>query len=179
MWRPVDVRPAVCRHVEHHALPDLPYRLVELLHVGRHVDLLHATVVRDELHPQVLCPQAPLDEVAQPVAVHLHELSREHPAHVEVLRVGLEGLVVPRGLRGARGWHRRDEQRVPQAVPRDPRLQARPVPAPALRGHLPEVKLQAALTRGRASIGLRRLGALRELARGLAGREVGRPCASK
>ena len=64
----------------------------------------------------VLSPQAPGDEILQQVAVHLHELPREHAAHVEVLRVGLEALVVAQDLRRAGRGHRRHQQRVPQAM---------------------------------------------------------------
>mmetsp|Transcript_72699 Transcript_72699/g.210473 ORF Transcript_72699/g.210473 Transcript_72699/m.210473 type:complete len:215 (+) Transcript_72699:679-1323(+) len=104
--------------------------------------------------------------------VDLHELAGEHAADVKVRRVCLEGLIVSKYLRGARGRHRRHEQRIPQAAPRDPRLQPGPVPTSALRLAAPEVELQSTLACRRARVRLVRPINLGELARRLASCEV-------
>mmetsp|Transcript_25495 Transcript_25495/g.80440 ORF Transcript_25495/g.80440 Transcript_25495/m.80440 type:complete len:380 (-) Transcript_25495:95-1234(-) len=170
--RLVDVSAPVGCHVEHDLLLDLPDGLVELLEVRGQLEALHAAVVGDELRADVLRPELALRELAHEVAVHLHELARERAAHVEVLRVGLEGLVVPQDLRRAGRGHGGYQQGVPEAVLRDLGLQARPVPAAALGRALPEVELQEALARGRAWVALVGPVAGGKLAAGLAGGEV-------
>mmetsp|Transcript_85769 Transcript_85769/g.191778 ORF Transcript_85769/g.191778 Transcript_85769/m.191778 type:complete len:753 (-) Transcript_85769:7-2265(-) len=170
--RLVDVSAAVRCHVKDDALLDLPDRLVELLDIRRQLQVLHAAIVRNELRAQVVRPEVAPDEVAQQVPVHLHELAGEHAPHVEVLRVGLEGLVVAQDLGGAGRRHRCHQQRVPQAVLGDALLQARPVPAPALGCPVPEVELQLSLAGRRPGVALVRPVLLRKLARGLARREV-------
>mmetsp|Transcript_25496 Transcript_25496/g.80444 ORF Transcript_25496/g.80444 Transcript_25496/m.80444 type:complete len:257 (-) Transcript_25496:95-865(-) len=145
--RLVDVSAPVGCHVEHDLLLDLPDGLVQLLDVRGQLKLLHAAVLGDELHAHVIRPEASLDEIAEQVPVHRHELAREHAAHVEVLRVGLEGLVVAQDLRRARRGHRCHQQRVPHAMLADLLLQPRPVPFAALGNAAPEVELELALAR--------------------------------
>mmetsp|Transcript_73652 Transcript_73652/g.208598 ORF Transcript_73652/g.208598 Transcript_73652/m.208598 type:complete len:573 (-) Transcript_73652:343-2061(-) len=104
--------------------------------------------------------------------IHLDELARQDAAHVQVLGVGLEGFVVAQNLGGAGRGHGRHEQGVPETVPGDLLLEARPVPPAALRGEAPEVKLQLALARRGARVRLVGPVAGGELAGRLAGREV-------
>mmetsp|Transcript_57690 Transcript_57690/g.108109 ORF Transcript_57690/g.108109 Transcript_57690/m.108109 type:complete len:222 (-) Transcript_57690:1604-2269(-) len=170
----VDVRPAIRRKIQDPLLTDLPDRLVQVLHVLGKRQLLHAAIVGNELHAQLLCVEATLDEIAQEVAVHRHELSGERPPHVEVLGVWLEGLVVAQDLSGARRGHRGKQQRVPEAVPADALLQPSPVPAPALGRPSPEVKLKLTLAGWGALKGLVSSLLLRKLARSFAGGEVHR-----
>mmetsp|Transcript_18028 Transcript_18028/g.43391 ORF Transcript_18028/g.43391 Transcript_18028/m.43391 type:complete len:321 (+) Transcript_18028:185-1147(+) len=85
----------VCRHVDDGALGDLPHRLVQRLQlVGYLFYLLDGSVACDELLLDVVVPQAQVDQVAQQVGIHYHKLSGEHPAGIEVGRVGLDRLVV-------------------------------------------------------------------------------------
>mmetsp|Transcript_72698 Transcript_72698/g.210469 ORF Transcript_72698/g.210469 Transcript_72698/m.210469 type:complete len:319 (+) Transcript_72698:277-1233(+) len=168
----VDVGPPVGRHVEDRALLDLPDGLVQGLDLLGEVQVLHAAVVRDEAHPHVLRPQAQLDQVAEEVAVDLHKLAGHDPAHVEVLRVGLEGLAIAQDLRRTRCGHRRHEQRVAHAMLGNLRLQAGPVPSPARRRLAPKVELQHASARRGALEALVGAVARGQLARGLTSREV-------
>ena len=70
--------------------------------------------------------------------------SPEDAPRVEVGGVWLERLVVAEDLRGGRGRHGRDEQRVAHAVLRDLRAERGPVPTVS-RPHSPQVRLQLAL----------------------------------
>mmetsp|Transcript_10136 Transcript_10136/g.26796 ORF Transcript_10136/g.26796 Transcript_10136/m.26796 type:complete len:333 (+) Transcript_10136:419-1417(+) len=170
--RLVDVHTTIGRHVQDRALHDLPDCLVQVLQLHGQVQVLYAAVLRDELHAQVLRPQSSLDEVFEQVPVDLHELAREHTTHVQVLRVGLEGLVVAQDLRSTRRRHGREHQGVAQTELRDLHLQCGPVPAAALRSDAPEVELQLSFARRRALEGLVCSIFLGELARGLASREI-------
>jgi len=92
--RLVNVAATVSSHVKNYALLDLPHCLVELLEICWQVELLHTAIVCDELEPKILGVEAASNEVLEQVPVHLYELARKHTAHIEVLRVGLEGLIV-------------------------------------------------------------------------------------
>eukprot|EP00955_Chlamydomonas_euryale_P118133 366520-Chlamydomonas_euryale.AAC.9 len=96
----VDVSAAVGRHVNEHALLDLPNRLVQRLEVVRDVEVLHAAVGGHQLVLHVWVPQTKAVEVVQQVLVDDGELAGEHAAHVDVGRVGLKALVVAEDLRG-------------------------------------------------------------------------------
>mmetsp|Transcript_108018 Transcript_108018/g.220529 ORF Transcript_108018/g.220529 Transcript_108018/m.220529 type:complete len:279 (+) Transcript_108018:406-1242(+) len=170
--RLVDIRAAVRRHVQHDPLLDLPHGLVKLLDLCWKIEELHTAVAGDELIPHVIGPKPTLDEVPEEMPVHLHKLPREHPAYIEVLRVGLEGLIVAEDLRCACSGHWCHQERVAEAVLSDLRLQAIPVPKPALRFDAPEVELQLSLARRRPREGLIGAEALSFLARGLTGRKV-------
>jgi len=63
------------RHVQDRPLLDLPDRLVQILQVRGQLQVLHAAIVRDQLHADVLRPQATLDEIPEQVAVHLDKLA--------------------------------------------------------------------------------------------------------
>mmetsp|Transcript_14943 Transcript_14943/g.44735 ORF Transcript_14943/g.44735 Transcript_14943/m.44735 type:complete len:376 (+) Transcript_14943:584-1711(+) len=149
--RLVDERAAVGRHVDERTHLHLPRRAVERLEVGRDLrDALHRAIVGDDLIPDLGRPEITAHQIAQQVLVDNGEFAREHAARVEVGRVRLEALVVAEDLRRRGGGHRRDEQRVAQAVGSDRRAQARPVPA-IRRRDSPQVKLQLA-TRGGAAL---------------------------
>mmetsp|Transcript_75413 Transcript_75413/g.119622 ORF Transcript_75413/g.119622 Transcript_75413/m.119622 type:complete len:251 (+) Transcript_75413:328-1080(+) len=168
----VDVRPTIRRHVQDDLLLDLPDGLIEFLHVFWQLQLLHASVVGDQLCPKLLSPKALGNEVLQEVTIHLNKLSREHATHIEVLRVGLEGFVVPEDLCGGGGWHRRYQQGIPQAALRDTCLELGPIPSTTLGLNAPHVELQLSL-RHRAPL-VRLIGAVefRQFTRSLAGCEV-------
>ena len=61
----------------------------------------HITKVPVVLHTHVLCPEPALDEVAEQMSVHLNEITREHPAHTQILDARLERYIVPENLRNA------------------------------------------------------------------------------
>mmetsp|Transcript_1161 Transcript_1161/g.4600 ORF Transcript_1161/g.4600 Transcript_1161/m.4600 type:complete len:635 (-) Transcript_1161:687-2591(-) len=153
--RLVDERAAVGGHVHQHALLDLPHRLVNRLEVLGQVQALHGAVVGDEVVLQRGVPQTELGEVVEEVVVHHGELTGKHAARVDVGGVRLEALVVAEDLRGGRGGHGRDEQRVAHAVGGNLLAQAGPVVAVAA-GHLrdaPHVRLEDALGHGRVGVG--------------------------
>mmetsp|Transcript_115149 Transcript_115149/g.161857 ORF Transcript_115149/g.161857 Transcript_115149/m.161857 type:complete len:210 (+) Transcript_115149:316-945(+) len=170
--RLVDVSSPIGRHVQDHPLADLPHGLIELLDVVGEIKCLDTPIVGDELEPQLLAPQVAGDQVTEKVPVDLHELPREHSAHVEVLRVRLEGLIVPQDLCCARRRHWRDQERVPETELGNLLLEALPVPTPALRSLLPHVKLEDALAHGTAFVGLIGAKPLCQLAGRLASGEV-------
>merc|ERR1719330_581787 len=150
----VDVGTPVRSHVENNPLLDLPDCLVQLLQIGWEVEILNAAVVSDELHAQVLGPQLALHKIPQQVPIHLDELPGQHAPHIQILRVRLERLVVPKDLRSACSWHRGNQQRVTQTVLGNSRLQVGPVPTATARGAVPQVELQLAFTRRGTSEGL-------------------------
>ena len=89
--RLADERTAVCGHVNHTALLDLPRRLVQCLELCRHAGaVLDAAAVRDNLVAQRFVPKAALAEVLQEVAVDHRKLAREHTARVHVGGVRFE-----------------------------------------------------------------------------------------
>jgi hypothetical protein len=55
------------------------------------------------------------------------ELSGQDAPGVDVAGVGFDAFVVSQNLGGGGRWHRRQKERVPDAVSRDLRLQGRPV----------------------------------------------------
>mmetsp|Transcript_39604 Transcript_39604/g.88624 ORF Transcript_39604/g.88624 Transcript_39604/m.88624 type:complete len:220 (+) Transcript_39604:262-921(+) len=102
---------AVGGHVEAHLLLDLPHGLVQVLHVLRDLpNLLHRPLVRDHLRAHLLGPEAAVDEVAEEVLVHHHELPAQSPAVVHVRGEGFDGLVVAQDLRRGRRGHGRHQQ---------------------------------------------------------------------
>mmetsp|Transcript_15040 Transcript_15040/g.28226 ORF Transcript_15040/g.28226 Transcript_15040/m.28226 type:complete len:282 (+) Transcript_15040:334-1179(+) len=172
--RLVDVSPSVSSHVQDDPLFDLPDCLVELLDVRGKIQSLHGAVLGHELDTQLLVPQASLDQILQQVTIDLHKLSRQDAADVEVLCVGLEGLVVAQDLGRACGGHGRHQQRVSKAMGSDPSLQPSPIPAPRPWLHAPHVKLKLTLARRAPCVGLVRAMLLRQLTGSLACREVDR-----
>ena len=62
-------------HIEHRALLDLPDRLVQFFQVRRHLQVLYASIVSDQLHPHVIVPQASLDEVSKQMSVDLNKFA--------------------------------------------------------------------------------------------------------
>merc|ERR1719277_2387698 len=143
----VDVGAPVRSHVQNNPLLDLPDSLVQVPQIGWEIEILNTAVVRNELHAQVLGPQLALHKIPQQVPIHLDELAGQHAPHVQILRVRLERLVVPKDLRSACSWHRGNQQRVTQTVLGNSRFQAGPVPTATARGAVPQVKLQLAFTR--------------------------------
>mmetsp|Transcript_41018 Transcript_41018/g.73386 ORF Transcript_41018/g.73386 Transcript_41018/m.73386 type:complete len:250 (-) Transcript_41018:1514-2263(-) len=170
--RLVDVSPSVSSHVQDDPLFDLPDCLVELLDVRGKIQSLHGAVLGHELDTQLLVPQASLDQILQQVTIDLHKLSRQDAADVEVLCVGLEGLVVAQDLGCAGRGHRGHQQGVAQTVAGNPSLQVCPIPASAARRAAPHVELKEAFTGRTSLIGLVRAELLRQLTGRLAGREV-------
>merc|ERR1712072_1507804 len=80
------------------SLFDLPDCFVELLDICWQVKVLYASVMGNELHAHLVCPQAPLDEIPKEVSVHLNKLSGEYATHIQILGVWLKGLVVAEDL---------------------------------------------------------------------------------
>merc|ERR1712072_997937 len=132
------------------SLFDLPDCFVELLDICWQVKVLYASVMGNELHAHLVCPQAPLDEIPKEVSVHLNKLSGEYATHIQILGVWLKGLVVAEDLGRACSGHRGDQQRVTQTMLRNLGLQSRPVPSATLRFPTPEIKLQLSLACRRA-----------------------------
>mmetsp|Transcript_15039 Transcript_15039/g.28222 ORF Transcript_15039/g.28222 Transcript_15039/m.28222 type:complete len:233 (+) Transcript_15039:334-1032(+) len=172
--RLVDVSPSVSSHVQDDPLFDLPDCLVELLDVRGKIQSLHGAVLGHELDTQLLVPQASLDQILQQVTIDLHKLSRQDAADVEVLCVGLEGLVVPQDLSGAGRRHWGHQQRVSQAGRGNASLEPLPIPASTARGPAPKIKLQQAFAGGAARIGLIGAVGFGQLAGSLAGGVVDR-----
>ena len=122
-------RAPVRRHVQAHLLLDFPHGFVQVLEILRHLgNALHAALVRNHLRAHVLGPDAPFDQVPEQELVHHHELAGQRAAVVHVRRERLNRLVIAQDLGGGRGGHGRHEERVPEAVLRHFRLEARPVP---------------------------------------------------
>mmetsp|Transcript_24091 Transcript_24091/g.50016 ORF Transcript_24091/g.50016 Transcript_24091/m.50016 type:complete len:412 (+) Transcript_24091:68-1303(+) len=168
----IDVGPPICCHVQDDLLLDLPDRLIEFLHVFWQIQLLHTSIVGDQLCPKLLIPKALGNEVLQKVTIHLNKLSREHTAHIEVLRVGLEGLVVPQDLCGGGRGHWRYQQGIPQAALRDTCLELGPIPSATLGLNAPHVELQLSLRHWAPLIRLIGSIELCQFTGGLAGCEV-------
>lgn len=74
----VNVCTACSRHSEHNPLLDLPDRFIKILQVHGKVQVLHATIARDELHTHVVSPEAVMNQITEQVSVHLNKLAREH-----------------------------------------------------------------------------------------------------
>mmetsp|Transcript_72697 Transcript_72697/g.210465 ORF Transcript_72697/g.210465 Transcript_72697/m.210465 type:complete len:386 (+) Transcript_72697:277-1434(+) len=170
--RLVDVDAAICRHVDDHPLLDLPHSLVELLQVAWQINVLDAAIVRDQLHAHLLRVELPVDEIPEKVTVDGDELAGQDAAHIEVLRVRLERLVVAKDLRSAGCGHRCHQKGVPEAMLRDLCLETGPIPTATARRVPPEVELQLPLAGRRARVRLVRPINLGELARRLASCEV-------
>ena len=132
----------------------------------------------------LLTPQTSLDEVPRQAAVDLTQgLPAAQTARRACTNQRAPGArrgsgcrarrtrCSPQDLGGAGRGHGRHQQGVPQAAARDARLEAGPVPARAGL-HAPKVELQPALAGRAALVGLVGPLDLRQLAGGLAGREV-------
>mmetsp|Transcript_18779 Transcript_18779/g.50399 ORF Transcript_18779/g.50399 Transcript_18779/m.50399 type:complete len:267 (-) Transcript_18779:808-1608(-) len=170
--RLVDVHSSVCCHVQYNSLLDFPHCLVQIFQILWKSQHLHASVVCNELHAQLLRPESARNKISEKMLVHLHELAGQHPSNIKILRVRLERLVVPENLGCARRRHGRNQERISKSMVSDFLFQTCPVPSTTLRGSLPQVELQLSLTCGRARIGL--VGAQRcgQFARGLTRRKI-------
>jgi hypothetical protein len=94
----VNVRAAVCRHVDDGLLRDLPYGLVKRADVrGDLFNLRDRSVLDDDLVFELGRPQTQLDQVLQQVTRHAHELAGHRATHVNVGRVRLEALSTSAG----------------------------------------------------------------------------------
>lgn len=170
-----DERAPVGRHIDDAALGNLPHRFIQVLDVLRDArNVLHRAVGGNDGRLHLLVPEAELDEVLEQVLVHHHELAAEHPAHVNVARVGLKRLVVAQNLGGAGRGHGGHQQRVARAVLHYLRPQRVPVPAARVGRNAPEVELELALAQGRAGEGFVGPVALGQVLGGRHGREVER-----
>mmetsp|Transcript_43526 Transcript_43526/g.93229 ORF Transcript_43526/g.93229 Transcript_43526/m.93229 type:complete len:535 (+) Transcript_43526:75-1679(+) len=170
--RLIDVDATVSSHVDDHALLDLPDRLVELLQVLRHLHVLNAAVVGDQLRSKVLSPQVASDQVTQQVLVDLDELAGQDSPDVQVLSVGFEGLVVAQDLSSAGSGHRGQQKRVAETVLSDLLLEDFPVPSAAGGLGTPQVELQLALASRGARVSLIVSLFLGQLAGSLASSEI-------
>mmetsp|Transcript_49808 Transcript_49808/g.61157 ORF Transcript_49808/g.61157 Transcript_49808/m.61157 type:complete len:219 (-) Transcript_49808:119-775(-) len=168
----VDVGSAIRGHIQDHLLLDLPDRLIQLLHVVRQLQLLHAAILGNQLRSQVLVPQTCSDQILQQMAIHLNELSREYSAHVEVLRVGLKGFIVAQDLRSGCCRHRSHQQGISDATLGNLRFELGPIPSTTLWLNFPHVKLQLSLRYGATLVGLIWPLQLRQFTGRFASREV-------
>lgn len=109
--RLADIRSAAHSEVNHTPLLYLPDCLVDLLQVvGDLLNVLHASVIRDDLVLDCRRPKANLEQVANQMFVHNDEFAGEDAPRVDVRGEGLKRFVVAEDLRGRCSRHRSEKK---------------------------------------------------------------------